>query len=824
MRQHNSPRTNDDGAALRMWRVTRTVCALAVLAGSLTLAHDDSMPGEQQVPLHARDTMRAFADEHHHNQNLAAEATTACIGGLAGTYPCSNVDLMAFLPLAQIGGGNGNDVWGWTDPTTGREYAIMGLTNGTAFVDVTDPGNPVHLGNLPPPAGVAFSSWRDIKVYDDHALMGSEAMGSDLQVMDLAQLRNVSSPPVTFTETPFHYTDFSTSHNIVLNEQTGYAYAVGTNNSNCGQGLHFVNVSDPTNPQFAGCYGADGYTDDAQCVVYHGPDTDYQGQEVCFAYNENTLTIVDVSVKSAPVQISRTGYANTGYAHQGWLTEDHTYLLLDDELDERNVSTVTNTRTLIWDVRDLDSPVHIGDYAGTATSIDHNQYIKGSYAYQANYRSGLRILDISDIASGVLTEVGFFDIYPEDDNASFNGAWSVYPFFDSGTVIVSGIEQGLYVLRPNLGTPSTPPNATITNPPDSATDLTGTVTVQIDAPDAEDDDSSLTVEFNIDGGSWQATIYVVDHYEAPWDTTSVSDGSHTVNARAIDKGRREGLDSANVMVSNGTPILTVDSVSVSIVGGRGNRNTGEVVVTVLDDGGAALAGVSVDGTFDGDWSGQRNGLTDEFGRAVLETPPVKNLSFVQFCVDDAVKNGWAFDSEASTLCGDSAGGVTPLGSVSGRVTDAASGNEIAAADVTTDTGETSATDVNGHYTITDVPAGNRTVSVSAAGYESAAKAATVIEGDTVTVDFQLVVQDSGGGAGAVKGTVYANDGSKLHGALVEVLGGSSALTNRGGKYNIQNVDEGMRTVTTSLVGFQPQMLQVTVIANTTVTVDFTLDP
>ena len=141
-------------------------------------AHDDSMPGQGQVPPHARDTMRAFAAEHHHNENLAAQSITACVGGLAGTYPCSNVDLMAFLPLAQIGGGNGNDVWGWTDPMNGNEYAIMGLTNGTAFVDISDPVNPVYLGHLPPHTGVSNSSWRDIKTYNDHAFIGSEALNS----------------------------------------------------------------------------------------------------------------------------------------------------------------------------------------------------------------------------------------------------------------------------------------------------------------------------------------------------------------------------------------------------------------------------------------------------------------------------------------------------------------------------------------------------------------------------------------------------------------------------------------------------------------------
>ena len=176
--------------------------ALLVLflgAGVPLLAHDDeSKPHKGNPPLHAQDTMRAFQDDHHAPENLASQSLTACSGGMAGTYPCNNVDLMSFLALADIGGGSGNDIWGWTDSLTGKEYAIMGRTNGTSFVDISDPNNPVYLGNLPPHA--ADSSWRDIKVYADHAFMVTEANNSGMQVFDLTQLRTVPSPPATFSE------------------------------------------------------------------------------------------------------------------------------------------------------------------------------------------------------------------------------------------------------------------------------------------------------------------------------------------------------------------------------------------------------------------------------------------------------------------------------------------------------------------------------------------------------------------------------------------------------------------------------------------------
>jgi choice-of-anchor B domain-containing protein len=798
--------------------------ALMMAAGSGVNAHDDSMPGNGQVPPHARDNMRAFHEDHHHDENLPAQAVTSCVGGTAGGYPCSNVDLMAFLPLAQIGGGNGNDIWGWTDPLNGNEYAIMGLTNGTAFVDITDPVNPVYMGNLPRPTGVSTSSWRDIKVYDNHAFIGSEAVGSGLQVMDLTQLRSVASPPVSFAQTA-HYTGFSTSHNIVINESSGYAYAVGTNQGSCNRGLTFIDIVAPASPQAAGCFGNDGYTHDAQCVNYAGPDTDHQGKEICFAYNEDTLTIVDVTNKGAPVQLSRTGYANRGYSHQGWLTEDHAYVLLDDELDERNIASVTNTRTLIWNVQDLDNPSYFADYIGPATSIDHNQYVVGNYSFQANYRSGLRILDISDIANGNLTEAGFFDIYPSSDSANFNGAWSVYPFFASGNVIVSGIEQGLYILRPNLGgTPNTPPQVNIVEPVDAGPALSGTVPVHIDASDNEDPAGSLTVEWNVDGGAWQPAAWDGVKYTANWDTITVLDGSYAFTARAIDSNLSEASDTNNVSVANGEPEFTVDIVNVSIAAGNGNRNTGEARITVTDGDGEDLGGVAISGTFTGGWNGSRNGTTDGNGPLLLKTPKVKNLDFVQFCVDTATLAGWSWDISNSEICGDSNGGGSAFGSVSGRVTDVVSGIGITNAAVETDTGQATNTDAFGDYSMADVPVGNRTVSVIASGYESQDAQDTVTEGNNTIFDFALSEPPTGGGSGAIKGTVYSSEGGKIGGAMVQVTGGTSSLANKGGKYNIQNVPEGWQTVTASATGFMNQQLNVEVVAGGTVTVNFTLVP
>ncbi len=378
----------------------------------------------------------------------APQAAAGCTDGFADIYPCSNVDLLSHLPLSAIGGGSGNDIWGWTDPLTGQEYALVGRSSGTSFVDVTDPEDPIYVGNLP--THTQSSTWRDIKVYQDHAFIVSEAFNHGLQVFDLTELRDVTTPPVTFSETA-HYAGFGNSHNVAINEDTGFAYAVGT--STCSGGLHMVDIGNPTAPVFAGCFSSDGYTHDTQCVVYQGPDTAHQGSEICFNSNEDTLTIVDVENKAAPVQLARKTYTGSAYTHQGWLTEDHRFFLIDDELDE--VFFGHTTKTYIWDVSDLENPFILATYLGPVHSIDHNQYVKGSFDYQANYSSGLRVLDLGDIASGTLTQVGFFDTFPSDAESPeheeiFDGLWSVYPYYASGVVVVNDISEGLFVLRPAL--------------------------------------------------------------------------------------------------------------------------------------------------------------------------------------------------------------------------------------------------------------------------------------------------------------------------------------------------------------------------------------
>ena len=374
-----------------------------------------------------------------------------CVEGDAAGYECDNVNIISFLPIKEMAGGRGarlNDLWGWTDPETGREIAIVGRTDGTAFVDLTDPYNPIMLGDLPKTPGSRSSVWRDMKVYRDHTYIVADGAGQHgVQVFDLRRLREVAGEPVTF-EPDFLYDGIASAHNIVLNEETGFAYAVGSSGGGetCGGGLHMLDLSEPGLPEFAGCYfdgqsgrRGTGYSHDAQCVVYHGPDEDYRGREICIGSNENALNISDVTDKANPVTVAIQGYPAVAYAHQGWLTEDHRYFYMNDEGDEPQ-GLVEGTRTLIWDVEDLDEPELAAEYIATTPDTDHNLYIRDNLMYQSNYGAGLRILDITNRTDPV--EIAYFD------NSPYGGAsWSNYPYFESGVVVMTSTGDGLFIVR-----------------------------------------------------------------------------------------------------------------------------------------------------------------------------------------------------------------------------------------------------------------------------------------------------------------------------------------------------------------------------------------
>jgi choice-of-anchor B domain-containing protein len=377
-------------------------------------------------------------------------------------------DLYHFLSHAQLQStGEGSSSWGWTSDD-GREFVAIGQQDGTAFVEVSKQGKMIYLGRLPQYS--VPSIWREIRAYKNYMIIGSEARGHGIQIFDMKKLLTINpASPVTFdakADLTGHFSALpvGSTHNVVVNEELKYAVSVGAQprTSTCRSGLIFIDLTDPSKPTTPGCAAGDGYVHDAQCLVYRGPDTKYYGRDICYGYNEDTLTIYDVTNKNGTKIISRISYEGASYTHQGWVldTMNQEFLVLDDELDEADGAGPGADGfpvTFIWDIRSLENPKQTGYYKSKTKSIDHNQYVINGLIYQSHYGAGLRVLDATSIprdptGAGVC-EVAFFDIYPEDDAldgggmVEFMGTWSSYAYFKSGFIFVNTIERGAFIVK-----------------------------------------------------------------------------------------------------------------------------------------------------------------------------------------------------------------------------------------------------------------------------------------------------------------------------------------------------------------------------------------
>ncbi|KAI1102601.1 hypothetical protein F4804DRAFT_312433 [Jackrogersella minutella] len=408
----------------------------------------------------------------------SAAAPVPCTNGTAVltpgdplyTFKCSGLDLYDFKSHADLGsnGGEGAGSWGWTSPE-GREFVAIAQSDGTAFAEVSAEGKLIYVGRLPQYTGAETSLWREIKGYKSYIVIGSEAVGHGIQVFDMAKLVDLDpASPKTFNNEGdiSHFADLPTgrSHTVNTNEEAGYAVAAGSapRDSACASGLIFIDLSDLSNLTSPGCAAADGYVHDAQCLIYRGPDEKWVGEDICYGYNEDTLTIYNVTDKAAATIISRTSYEGASYTHQGWVLDEQwqQFLVLDDEYDEYDgvgLGADGFPITYIWDISSLEAPKQTGHFKAARKGVDHNQFVKGDLLYQSNYGGGLHVLDISSIPSDPtgkgVKEIAYFDIYPEDDDfegggqIEFQGTWSHYPYFKSGYVLINTIERGAYIVK-----------------------------------------------------------------------------------------------------------------------------------------------------------------------------------------------------------------------------------------------------------------------------------------------------------------------------------------------------------------------------------------
>ena len=410
-------------------RVLAAYAAAAVLTG-MAVAHEDDPKARGVEPAVRADAYRV--DE----------------GGVAGgIFDSEGMSLMSWLPLGEFSQAatSGNDCWGYTSPS-GREYAIMGLNNGTGFAEVTNPGNAQFIAFHSGPT----SLWRDMKVFGHYAYVVSEG-GGGIQIFDLSQ---IDAGVVTLAG---QQTAGGTaaSHNVAIDEVSGYLYRCGGGSN--GLRIYDLNA-DPVNPPQVGSW-SDRYVHDAQIVTFtEGPNA---GRQIAFCFGgynggstETGIDILDVTNKSAIVNIARLQYPQAAYCHQGWLSSDGSILFTLDEQDEINFGV--SSRIHLVDVSNLASPIYLGPSTNENPATTHNAYVVGDRLFSANYRSGVRVYDISSPSEPA--EVAMFDTYPGSDANGYNGCWSVFPYFPSGTVIASDMQRGLFVVRlePQVATWSFP--------------------------------------------------------------------------------------------------------------------------------------------------------------------------------------------------------------------------------------------------------------------------------------------------------------------------------------------------------------------------------
>jgi choice-of-anchor B domain-containing protein len=322
-------------------------------------------------------------------------------------------------------GAEGSSCWGYTHPD-GTEYAIMGLTTGTSIVSLADPTNPTEVKFFTGPSGY----WREMKVWNNYAYIGSDEGSVGILIVDLNQLPSDApsvlwKPTVTLGGSTLTITR---AHTVTIDEN-GYLYLNGVNVS-AGQTFIFDMNANPTAPVYKGAIPTP-YIHDS----FVRNDTLWGA-----AINDGQLYVVDVSNKANPTIL---GVQTTPFefAHNAWLTGDGKTCLVTEEVENAPITA--------YDVSDVTDVKEVASFVRTATAntgvIAHNVHIINDFAVTAYYSDGVVIIDTHRPKN--LVEVAHYDTYLPNVGG-FHGVWGVYPYFPSGTIIASDIESGLWVFKP----------------------------------------------------------------------------------------------------------------------------------------------------------------------------------------------------------------------------------------------------------------------------------------------------------------------------------------------------------------------------------------
>ncbi len=322
-----------------------------------------------------------------------------------------------------------NEIWGYA--SNGKEYAIIGSTAGTHFIDVTNPNQPTELFLIPGADNGANIIHRDYHDLDGYLYVVCDEGQSTLQIMDLRYLPERVDVLYDSNEL------LRRSHNIFIDEENKRLYAlIAGGGPSSFDAMRVYDISNPLDPillsqnnsieGFSFSQVHDGYIRDNIAYLNLGP---------------GGFCIADFTNPAAPKLLgSLTDYPQSGYNHSGWLSNDGNYYYMADE--------TWGTDMKVLDVSDP-SDIQITNFidAGNpaSTSIPHNQVVACDYLYVSYYYDGLQVYDISDPSAPVRSH--FYETSNEPDAQNYKGAWGVYPFLPSGNVLVADMQEGLFVFQ-----------------------------------------------------------------------------------------------------------------------------------------------------------------------------------------------------------------------------------------------------------------------------------------------------------------------------------------------------------------------------------------
>lgn len=503
-------------------------------------------------------------------------AATACVGGLAGSFPCNNVDLLAHI-ADRTPAARGADIWGFMDLNTHREYAIVGYSSGTAVYDVSDPENPREIGFIDGQS----TTWRDIKVHqfwnstdsrwNAYAYITADNASDGLFIIDLSELPHRVSR-ISYAS------DFSEAHNVYLTDTdfstglslTGDSPVLILAGSNRSDGrFRAYSLANPASPSFIAAPTTPGdqpggnrlYMHDAASMIVTDPRKDTQcinagGSDHCdvlFDFNESSVDIWDITDPAAPTRLSQLPYGNSGYTHSGWPSEDGQYLFVQDELDERDRGLATTLR--VYSIANLASPTFEGSWTGPTRAIDHNGFVRGNRYYMSNYSRGLSIFDITNISAPALA--GRFDTYPASDGVGFPGNWGAYPYLPSGNIALSDIDTGFYLVADNTlnVAQGTFAFASESFGGDESQAMQITVQRNFDSQDA------VSVDWEVIAATAGFDDVATARGTLNWPAGDASD--RTINLGLTNDGVAEGLESFMVKLTTPTGGATLSSPSLA---------------------------------------------------------------------------------------------------------------------------------------------------------------------------------------------------------------------------------------------------------------------